>query len=108
MSVPYVHGLGVTDLEEVDRLRLQLDKLALGQARALYVDRVAVLQLEHTHHLGKRRAHTQDGRYTLPSSAMNSTTPACVRCVRAWPTPRSTNVHGDSSSRSAAVSGATY
>lgn len=108
MSAPDVHGLRVTDLQEVDRLRLQLDKLALRQARALHVDGVTVLQLEHTHHLRQQHTRTQDGRYTLPSSAINSTTPACVRCARACPTPRSTKVHGDSSSRSAAVSTATY
>lgn len=51
----HVHSLGIGDLEEVDRLRLEFDKLALGQLGASEADGVALVELQRLHHLGVSR-----------------------------------------------------
>src|SRR6266536_752774 len=81
-------GFWVGDIEEVGILWLKFDKGGGGEVGGFDLEEVAGLKLEGSHHLGILLSalwlrwvicpRTQNGKYTLPSSATNSSTPACV------------------------------
>jgi len=84
-------GFGVGDVEEGGGLRLELDEGAGGEVGGFDLEEVTGVEGEGLHYLGLRyqlevssvgkdmvRIPTQYGKYILPSSAMNSSTPVCV------------------------------
>ena len=83
------HCFGITELDEIDGLRLNLDELSFRHASSPDTNRISFVESQLIHDLSYRirsssretkrnERRTHCGRLTWPSSAMNSSTPTWV------------------------------